>query len=230
MRWKIGHRGACGHAPENTLISFEKAIQMGADGFEFDIQLSKDGHPMVIHDDTLERTTNGTGKIADYTMAELQQMDAGQGKAEGQTIPTLKDVIALADKRCRLFIELKAEYATVPVVEQITQSVLEGGWDYEHFYVCSFDHLQLLSLRTMNTRIRTCALFVGIPVQLASIAADCGAWAINPCIHHMNQRLVDDAHKRGLRVLTWTANEPRHIEKARAFSVDGIISDFPDRL
>jgi glycerophosphoryl diester phosphodiesterase len=228
--WRIGHRGACGHAPENTLASIEKALAFGVDGFEFDIQLSKDGEPMVIHDDTLERTTNGTGLVADYTMAELQQFDAGQGKAENQTIPSLKDVIALVDKRCRLFIELKAEHSTVPVVEQITHSVLEQGWDYDQFYICSFDHLQLLSVRTMNTRIRTCALFAGIPVTLAAMAIDAGAWSINPCIHHISQRLVDDAHRRGLKVLTWTVNRPEHIEKAHRLGVDGIFSDFPDLL
>lgn len=230
MSWVIGHRGACGHAPENTLLSVQKALDFKVDGFEFDIRLSKDGQPMVIHDDTLERTTNGTGLVANYTMAELQQLDAGQGKATGQTIPTLKNVIDLVNRRCRLFIELKDEHATVPVVEQITQSVLEDGWEYDQFYLCSFDHLQLLSVRTMNTRIRTCALFAGIPVQLAAIATDAGAWSINPCIHHITPRLVEDAHRRNLKVLTWTCNLPAHIEKARKLGVDGIFSDFPDRL
>lgn len=224
--WKIGHRGACGHAPENTLLSIRKALDFGVDGFEFDIQLSKDGHPMVIHDDTLERTTNSKGMVADYTLEELQKFDAGQG----EKIPSLQNVIDLVDKRCRLFIELKAEHSTVPVVEAITQSVLEQGWNYEHFYVCSFDHLQLLSIRTMNTRILTSALFAGIPVQLAQMAVDAGASSINPCIHHVNQRLVDDAHRRNLKVLTWTVNHPSHIEKARELGVDGIFSDFPDRL
>ncbi len=229
MTWRIGHRGACGYAPENTLVSFEKAIELGCDGFEFDIQLSKDGHPMVIHDDTLERTTNGKGLVADYTLAELQQMDAGQGKAEGQTIPSLKDVIALVNKRCRLFIELKAEHSTVAVVEHITRAV-EQGWDYEHFYVCAFDHGQLLSVQKLNPRIRTCCLFAGIPVQLAAMATDAGAFSINPCIHHITQALIDDAHRRGLKVLTWTVNHEAHIEKARSLGVDGIFSDFPDRL
>ena len=223
--WRIGHRGACGHAPENTLLSIEKALAFGVDGFEFDIQLSKDGHPMVIHDDTLERTTNGHGQVAHYTLAQLQTFDAGQG----QTIPSLQDVITLVNKRCRLFIELKADQATPAVVDHITQSI-QAGWDYDHFYLCAFDHAQLLAARKLNPHIRTCALFAGIPVQLASLAEDAGAWSINPCIHHINQNLVDDAHKRNLRVLTWTVNHQPHIDKARGLGVDGIFSDFPDRL
>src|ERR1700730_9477951 len=102
LMWKIGHRGACGHAPENTLASMKKALDFGVHGFEFDIQMSKDGEPVVIHDDTLERTTNGKGLVSDFTLKELQQFDAGNG----ERIPSLRDVLDMVDKRCRLFIEL----------------------------------------------------------------------------------------------------------------------------
>src|SRR5271170_4029312 len=109
--WKIGHRGACGHAPENTLASMKKALAFGVHGFEFDIQMSKDGEPVVIHDDTLDRTTNGTGAVNAHTLAQLQTLDAGAG----ETIPTLRDVLDMVDRRCMLFVELKSEFATAPV-------------------------------------------------------------------------------------------------------------------
>src|SRR5271154_1852254 len=111
MMWKIGHRGACGHAPENTLSSMKKALSFGVHGFEFDIQMSKDGEPVVIHDDTVDRTTNGSGLVSGYTLRELQML-AIQG---GERIPSLRNVLDVVDKRCRLFIELKAENATKPV-------------------------------------------------------------------------------------------------------------------
>lgn len=226
MIWKIGHRGACGYSPENTLLSMKKALELGVHGIEFDIQMSKDGEPVVIHDDTLERTTNGKGAVSDFTVKELQQLDAG----EGERIPTLRNLLDMVDMRCRVLIELKAESATGPVADIIARYVKQQGWNYEQFFVCSFDHMQIASTRAINPDIRTCALMVGIPVNLAAIAAEAGAWSLNPAIDHMNQALVDDAHRRHLKVITWTANAPHHIARAKAMGVDGIISNYPDRL
>ncbi len=224
--WRVGHRGACGYAPENTLKSMRKALEIGVHGFEFDIQMSADNEPVVMHDDTLDRTTNGKGLVSGYTVEELKRFDAG----EGERIPTLRDVIDLVDKRCRLFIELKAEEATYSVADIIENSVKNLGWNYEQFFVCSFNHLQIAHIRAINPNIRTCALFVGIPINLAQLALDAGAWSINPSIHHINQSLVDDAHIRGLKVLVWTANNAEEISKARKLGVDGIISNFPDKV
>ena len=224
--WKIGHRGACGHAPENTLLSMRKALELRVHGFEFDVQLSKDGEPVIIHDETLERTTNGTGNVCDYCVKELQEFDAGKG----EKIPSLRNVFDMVDKRCRLFIELKAEHSTLPVVELLTHYVKHEGWSYEQFYLCSFDHFQIDAARKANSDIRTCALMVCVPISLAAMADDAGAGSLNPCIHHISQALVDDAHRRKLKVFTWTVNTPADVAKAKALGVDGIISDFPDRL
>jgi glycerophosphoryl diester phosphodiesterase len=230
QRWRIGHRGACGHAPENTLASMRRAIEMGVHGFEFDIQMSKDGEPVVIHDATLERTTNGQGLVSDHSFAQLQQLEAGNDAFPGERVPSLRQVLDMVDKRCRLFIELKSDDATEPVVKILRHYTKHMGWHYEQLFVCSFDHLQLTTVRTLAPSIRTCALIAGIPVSLAAIATEAHAWAINPCIQHINQGLVDDAHRRGLRVITWTANHPSDIAKAKALGVDGIISDYPERI
>ncbi len=224
--WRVGHRGACGHAPENTLASMRKALEIGVDGFEFDIQMSKDGIPVVIHDDTLERTTNGKGFVRDFTFKELQELDAGNG----EKIQSLQNVIEMVDKRCRLFIELKAENATKPVSDLLAHSVQNLGWSYEQLLVCSFNHQQIAEIRAINPEIRTVAIFVGIPVSLAVIAQEAGAWAISTAHLHSNQALVDDAHARGLKSFVWTANSEAHIAAAKKLGVDGIISDFPDRI
>jgi glycerophosphoryl diester phosphodiesterase len=228
--WRIGHRGACGYAPENTLVSMRKALELGVHGFEFDVQMSKDGEPVVIHDDTLERTTMGKGLVSDYTLQQLQEFEAGNDKYYGERIPSLRNVLDMVDKRCRLFIELKSDHATEEVVRIIKYYTANMGWNYEQLYVCSFNHLQIMEVRTLAPSIRTCALIAGIPVSLASIATEANAWAINPCIQHINQGLVDDAHRRGLRVIVWTANHPTDIAKAKKLGVDGIISDYPDRI
>lgn len=224
--WRLGHRGACGYAPENTLASMRKAIELKCDGFEFDIQLSKDGIPVVIHDDTLERTTNGKGLVRDFTLAELQKLNAGNG----EKIPSLTDVIEMVDKRCRLFIELKAENSAKPVADIIAHSIEHLGWNYEQFSVCSFNHLQISEIRSYLPKLQTGALLVGIPVTLAQIAVEAGAWSLNCAVYHTNQELVDDAHAKGLKVLLWTANTEEEIAKARALGVDGIFSNFPDRI
>lgn len=221
---KYGHRGACGHAPENTLLSMKKAIELGVDGFEFDIQLSKDGEPVVIHDETLDRTTNGHGLVSSHSYAELQQFDAGHG----EKIPHLNDVFALAAGKCELFIELKADAASV--VEKTIRAWVDKGWKYEHVRVVSFNHLQLVEIRRLNPLIQTGALLVGIPVSLAEFAEEAGAISINPCIEHINQQLVDDAHRRGLEVISWTVNEPHAIAHAKALGIDGACSDYPERL
>lgn len=222
---KIGHRGACGHAPENTLLSMRKALDLHADGVEFDIQLSKDGEPMVIHDDTLKRTTDGKGAVADFTCAELQKLDAGSG----EKIPHLRDIFELVNKRCRLFIEIKAANAEA-VVARVIEEQVNRGWDYAHIAVISFNHPQLVAIRKLNPDIRTGANIDTVPASLAAIAQDAGCYSINPPIRHLTQALVDDAHKRGLKVYTWTANSAQQIFKAKQLGVDGIMSDYPERL
>lgn len=224
--WKIGHRGAAGLAPENTLLAMKKALDLGLHGFEFDIQMSADGEPVIIHDETLERTTNGKGLVSQFTFRELQEFDAG----DSERIPSLRNVLDLVDKRCRLFIELKAESATQPVADILKDYVSRFGWSYEQLFILSFDHQQLVDIRKIIPELRIGVSLVGIPVSLAAIAEEAGAWSINPAIHHTNQKLVDDARRRKLKVITWTANDPMYIAKARALGVDGIISDYPDRL
>jgi len=226
MMWKIGHRGACGHAPENTLASMKQALAFGVHGIEFDIQMSKDGEPVVIHDDTIDRTTNGSGLVSAYTLKELQILNAGGG----QRIPSLRNVLDMVDKRCRLFIELKAENATRPVAELLHHYVTHFGWSYEQLFVISFDHPQLVAIREINQELRTGAIICGIPVGLAAFAEDANAWGIIADVFHINQKFVDDAHRRKLKIFAGTANDPLHINKAKSLGVDGIISDYPDRL
>ncbi len=224
--WKLGHRGACGYAPENTRASMRKALELGVDGFEFDIQLSKDGIPVVIHDDTLERTTNGKGLVCNYSFRELQELDAGSG----EKILSLQEVVDEFVKNTRLFIELKAEDSVEPVMELLKRSIKRDGLSHEQFFICSFNHQQIAQSRSIIPEIRTCALLVGIPVTLAQIAIEAGAWSLNTAVYHTNQALVDDAHKKGLKIMLWTANNREEIGKARVLGVDGIFSNYPDRL
>lgn len=224
--WVIGHRGAAGHVPENTLLSFRRALEMGVDAVELDVHLSASGEVVVIHDDTLDRTTNGTGPVRDKTLAELQALQAG---GVGH-IPSLAEVLDLIDKRCRVFIEVKADEAALPAAFLIEWYVHKCGWRYDQLILISFHHHLLTDVTRANPNIVTGALFVGIPVHYAQIAADAGASYAMPGIGQCNAPLVEDAKKRGLKTVVWTANTPAQIEKAKALGVDGICSDFPDRV
>jgi glycerophosphoryl diester phosphodiesterase len=132
---KIGHRGAKGYEPENTLVSFEKAIEMGADGIELDVHLSLDGHLIVIHDETIDRTTNGKGVVNQMTLQELKSFTINRK----YTIPTLEEVLDLVNQRCFVNIELKNQDTAEKVVQLIKHYISVKNWTHAHFIVSSFD-------------------------------------------------------------------------------------------
>lgn len=222
----IGHRGACGYAPENTLASFRKALELGVDGVELDVHLCASGEPVVIHDESLERTTSGKGFVRERTLEELKTLDAGNGEA----VSSLSEVLAMLDKRCRVFIEIKADEAAIPTALLVEQCVLKDGWAYDQLILIAFHHHLLQDMRRVNARFHTGALLVGIPVNYAQIALDAGANYILPSINQLNTPFVQDAHQRGLKVSTWTANSDAQISKAKALGVDAIMSDYPDKV
>jgi glycerophosphoryl diester phosphodiesterase len=157
----MGHRGAAALAPENTLLSIATAMEIGVDAVEIDVHLSKDNEIVVIHDATVDRTTNGTGAVSSYTLEAIKKLDAGKG----ETIPTLQEVIDFIGGKVRLVIELKEAGTEEPVVQLIKRN---GLW--ENVYVISFWHRLVKTVKEIESRIKTGVLFVGCPVD-ASIAA-----------------------------------------------------------
>src|SRR5208283_430434 len=149
----FGHRGARGHEPENTLRSVWKALELGANGIEVDVHLA-DGRLIVIHDDTLDRTTNGAGSVAEKSFSYLRSLDAGQG----ERIPTLAEVFDAANRRAVINVELKGPGTAAPVVRLINRYVRAGGWRYEDFLVSSFDLAQIQTAKELQSEIRTGAL------------------------------------------------------------------------
>lgn len=220
----IGHRGACGYEPENTLRSFAKAIELGADMVELDVQVCRTGELVVIHDDTVDRTTDGHGRVADLSFDELRAFDAGQG----ERIPTLVEVFDLVDRRVPINVELKSPKVAAPVSKLIA-AYRAKGWDADRFIVSSFDHPELARFHALQSDIRIGALIGHLPIDLAKYAADLGAWSASCNREFINSNFVVDAHERGLKVLVFTVNEPRDIKDMAALGVDGIFTNFPDR-
>ena len=220
----IGHRGAMGHEPENTLSSIRKALALGAKCVEVDV-ICVDGHLIVIHDDRLERTTNGVGCVSDQSFEYLRSLDAGGG----QRIPTLEEVCTAIDAQACLNIELRRPNAAAPVAE-IISNLIERGWDKDSILVSSFNHRELLEMKRLNGEVKLGVLMPGCLDDAASSAEDLGAFSVHPALKFVNERFVDDAHARNLKVYVYTVNDPKDIARMQQLGVDGVFTDYPERV
>jgi glycerophosphoryl diester phosphodiesterase len=219
----IGHRGAAGHEPENTLRSIRRALEFGAQGVEIDVWLV-DGQLLVIHDETLQRTTNGHGPVARQSFEQLRKLDAGKG----EVIPTLREVFQAVDRQAIINIELKGRGTAGPVCALIEEFVGEQGWSYESFVVSSFLRRELAQVTHPKIRV---GMLCAKPMPLYHIAARrLGAWSIHPAARYTSARFVENAHRRGYKVFVYTVNTPAEIARMRALGVDGIFTDYPDRV
>jgi glycerophosphoryl diester phosphodiesterase len=220
----IAHRGAMGHAPENTLLAVERALALGAPWLEVDVQLA-DGQLVVIHDRRLERTTNGRGLVADQSFVYLRSLDAGAG----QRIPTLAEVFALVNRRAGINVELKGAGTALPVA-RFLQEQFDNDWSTEQVLVSSFNHPELLILKQQLSSVRLGALLYGIPLDYAACGERLGAYSVNPGLDFVSQELVDDAHRRGLKVFVYTVDQPDDLAQMQALGVDGVFSNYPERV
>jgi glycerophosphoryl diester phosphodiesterase len=219
----IGHRGACGHEPENTLRSVRRALDLGAHGIEIDVYFV-DGEIIVIHDAKLDRTTNGKGYVARKSLSYLRSLDAGKGEC----IPTLREVIETVDRRAFINIELKGRRTAEPVARLIAEFVATRGWRYEDFLVSSFNRRELRAIDDPRVPI---GLLLTRPSRLYALSARrVRASAVNPAARFVTARFVEDAHRRGLRVFAYTVNAPGEIARLRRLGVDGVFTDFPERV
>ena len=229
----LGHRGARARAPENTLPSFELAMQLGANGVEFDVFLSKDSVPVVIHDDTLERTTNGDGKVCDKTLAALQALDAANGWPEfnGAFIPTLTQVLDAMPSASVVNIELKGEgdFSKKKFVELVLETI-NASRDRLFIIVSSFDTKLLEILREADASIKIGFLvdendwgYVGALISMKKVRPD----SLHIRTQLATPRIIALAHEKGLRVLVWTVNDDDVAKELYAIGVDGIFSDMP---
>ncbi len=220
----IGHRGARGHAPENTLLAIDTGIKLGAHWVEFDVQQIGD-ELLLMHDLRLDRTTNGRGCLAEHTFEELRSLDAGQG----QQIPTLREALELVVQRAGVNIELKTWDGCAAAVASVLREYLADGWPAEKLLVSSFHLPELWEFRQLLPEVPVGALICGVPLDWAGGAAELGAASLNVSEEFVDDRLVTDAHGRGLKVYAYTVNHPEDMRRLRAQGVDGIFTDFPDR-
>ena len=223
---KIGHRGAKGHEPENTLASFAKALELGVNGIELDVHACATGELIVIHDFTVDRVTNGTGEVHKMTLAELKALTI----EPSQQIPTLHEVYNLINKKCLINIEMKGRHTALPVSDFINDYVQNKGYSYANFLVSSFQREELQVMSGVNPNVHLGVLTQASVTQAWEWATEFKAKAIHPHFTLLTESNVQKAQQAGLKVYTWTMNEPEDIARIKTYNVDGIISDFPERL
>ena len=214
---RIGHRGAAGHVLENTLGSIEKAIELGVDYVEIDLRLTCDGHVVVLHDATVDRTTNGHGRIKDLTLAQVKRIKT----KDGQHVPTLDEVLKLTDGRVGLMLELKIRGLAKPVTEIVQRS----GFSSPVIYA-SFHHKELSRVREWLPSAAIMPLISRGRIAL-SIPEKLSADHVGIRFDRVTKPVVESFHAAGVPVFVFTVNEAVDIARVKDIGVDGIISDMP---
>jgi glycerophosphoryl diester phosphodiesterase len=228
----IAHRGASGHAPENTLAAFKKAVVLGTNFIETDLQLTRDARLVAIHDDTVDRTTNGKGAVHDMTLAELRRLDAGSwfgSEFAGERIPTLDEITAFAKKHDVVFyLEMKPG-ASWGGEHALIGGLRESG-EIARTVVISFDSGILAGVRKIEPTLMTGLLYDGQIEEPLDCAVQVGARQLAVRGDLVTPQMISEAKKRDLQVVCWTVNYAAHMRVLMSAGVDGIMSDYPDRL
>lgn len=225
----LGHRGVPAVAPENTLAGFRKAVELGADGIELDVHLSRDGHIVVIHDERLERTTDGSGLVAEKSLAELAELNAAAKFAQGfekQAIPTLDQVFDAVGDACRLInIEIKSGVALYPGIEEKLVEFARERCVQDRVIFSSFNHYSLLALKKLAPEMAIGLLYIGALVDPWNYARSLGAEALHPIHFTVFPEFTAGAHAAGVQVNPWTVDSPGDIHRVLASGVDAIITN-----
>ena len=226
------HRGASAYAPENTLPAFKLAVEMGADGIECDIHLSRDGKFVVCHDDTVNRTSNGTGRICDKSLNEIKALDFGakfDPKFAGTAAPTLEEMLDVVKVMKVINIEIKRFEHEMGLDASLNlfYSILGKYGVLPKTIVSSFDKIALKRLKQLHKDVYTCLLYNRMKSPAAT-AQKLGCSAIHPHYAYLSKRTVNSAHARGLKVNCWTVDEPSDLARMIAVGCDGIITNKPD--
>ena len=226
-----GHRGASGYAPENTLPAFQMAADMGADGVELDIQMTKDGVIVVCHDETIDRTSTGKGWLKDYTFDELRRLDFSNGNAayEGTKIPTMEEVLDLLDPTgLTINIELKTGIIFYDRIEEkILELVRRKGWQNRVIY-SSFNHYTVRRIKELDPSAKVGLLYGDGPIDMPGYGKRLQADALHPAFYNLQcPNYMEDCRKNSLDVNVWTVNSAADLRACRKYGVNAVITNYP---
>jgi glycerophosphoryl diester phosphodiesterase len=234
--WTIAHRGASGHAPENTMAAFRRAVELGALFIETDLQITRDAQVIAIHDFTLDRTTNGKGQVHLLPLEQIRALDAGAwfgdhgaGAFAGERVPTLGEILDFAKEHDVIFyLELKSGPAWG--VEHGVVAALRDQNASARVVILSFDPATIDSVHRLDSTMMTGLLCEHPSNDLVERTVRAGARQLVAGGDLITSAVVEKAHHAGLQVVAWTINEPEQMRRLIAAGIDGIITDYPDRL
>jgi glycerophosphoryl diester phosphodiesterase len=227
----IGHRGAAGYAPENTMVSFARGLALRADAIELDVHPTRDGELVVIHDPTLDRTTNGHGLVSAHTVDEIRTLDAGSWfdpSFKGVQVPTFREVLQWARGRTPVVVEIKAGPIFYPDIEQQVLAALDRAGMRDDAMIISFDHISVRRFKELAPDVPTGVLYAGRCIDPVALAQNALADVLMPLWALLTREEVEAAHRADLRIAPWGGAE-QDFRYIFATGVDAVASDFPDR-
>lgn len=231
---RIGHRGACGYETENTLASFQKAMDLKVDMIEFDVQLCKSGEAIIMHDEKINQTTNGKGAVKNLSLDEIKKVDT----RNGERVPTLNEALALIDRKVLINIELKSLGTALAVADSIAKITQDGKWKTDDFLISSFNWNELEKFHELLPEIKT-GILVGSRIKglfqysqknILHEAKKMNAYSVHFPLSGLSKSKAHDMQKNGLKVFVYTVNEFSDIKQMEEFGVDGVFSNYPDRI
>ncbi|WP_313799308.1 glycerophosphodiester phosphodiesterase family protein [Cytobacillus sp.] len=232
----VAHRGATGYAPENTIAGFDLAVEMKADYIEIDVQRSKDGETVVIHDTTVDRTTDGTGKVGDLTFEQLRSLDAGSWKGEqfaGEPIPTFEEILDRYHGKVGILIELKAPELYPGIEKQVAEAIKERNLDKpqnEKIIIQSFNFESMKKMDQLLPEVPIGVLTSNLKDTTAEALQEFSTYAdwFNPNYGIVTKELVNQVHSLGMQIGSWTVRSQEAADFLFDMKVDAIITDYPD--
>jgi len=224
--YRIGHRGAGGHAVENTAAAIRKALEMHLNMIELDVRQCATGELVICHDRSINRITNGIGLISKLALSKIKSHQT----IDGQKILTLDEALEIVDGRCLINLHLKTADATDLILSTIEKAIKSKKWSVRHFILASFNIKQLIKIKKINPKIRIGLLCLRNTVNVARRAKKLNLYSLHIYRRLMKKRGLETWRKRGIKIFAWTVNNERGINRAKKLKIDGIISDFPDRI
>lgn len=228
----FAHRGFCGKYPENTMLAFRKALEAGVDGIELDVQLTKDGHVVIIHDETVNRTTNGTGTVVSYLLEDLQKLDASSvfaGQMGFNPIPTLREYFELVkDSRIVTNIELKTGVNQYPGIEAKVLELIREFKLEDRIIISSFNHFSVMRMKEMAPELKYGFLSDTWILDPGAYTKARDVECYHPSVNMMTQEIVDELKANGRVINVWTVNKEEQIRDLYKKGIDCVIGNFPD--
>lgn len=229
----FAHRGASAYAPENTVEAFALAMEQGADGIELDVQMTKDDQVVVIHDETIDRVSDGTGAVRDYTLEELKKFHFSNHMEnyENVVIPTLKEVLDLIkSSNMMLNIELKTGIYWYPNLEEKTMELVKEAGMEDRVIYSSFNHYSIKKILELNPHAECAFLYSDVILNVDKYAKNAGVCGLHPAVYHLKMaEFLKEYQESGLKVRVWTVNKKEDMEKFIKADLEAVITNYPDK-